>query len=95
MSPKDDYIRKLQARVQEWDKEINKLATKAIQNKSKAKLEYYKQLEELRDKQDVALKKLERFRQADDDAWEGLKAGLESIWADFSEAVKSSSSKFK
>ena len=95
MSPKDDNIRKLQARLQEWDKEINKLATKAIQNKSEAKLEYYKQLEELRDKQDVALKKLESFSQTDDGMWEGLRAGLESIWDNFSDAVKSVASRSK
>ncbi|MGD9044752.1 MAG: coiled coil domain-containing protein [Desulfobacterales bacterium] len=95
MNPKDSYIQKLQAMLHEWDKEIDRLATKAIKAKADAKLEYYEQIEELRDKQDVAIEKLEKLRQASDDIWEDLKAGIESAWNDLSEAVKSASSRFK
>jgi uncharacterized coiled-coil DUF342 family protein len=95
VSQKDAYIQKLQARLHEWDKEVDRLATKAIKAKADAKLEYYEQIEELRDKQDVAIEKLEKLRQASDDIWEDLKAGIESAWNDLSEAVKSASSRFK
>jgi uncharacterized coiled-coil DUF342 family protein len=93
MSLKDSYIQKMQTRLHEFDKEINMLAVKAIRSKAAAKQEYYKQIEELRDKQDVAVEKLETLRQTGDDTWENLKAGIESAWNDLSDAVKSAALK--
>lgn len=93
MSQKDAYIQKLQARLHEWDKEVDRLATKAIKAKADAKLEYYEQIEELRDKREVVIEKLEKLRQASDDAWKDLKAGIESAWNDLSETLKSATSR--
>jgi uncharacterized coiled-coil DUF342 family protein len=93
VSQKDAYIQKLQARLHEWDKEIDRLATKAIKAKADTKLEYYEQIEELRDKREVVIEKLEKLRQASDDAWKDLKAGIESAWNDLSETLKSATSR--
>jgi uncharacterized coiled-coil DUF342 family protein len=93
VSQKDAYIQKLQARLHEWDKEVDRLATKAIKAKADAKLEYYEQIEELRDKREVVIEKLEKLRQASDDAWKDLKAGIESAWNDLSETLKSATSR--
>lgn len=89
MSLKDAYIRKMQTRLNEFDKEINMLAVKAIRAKPEAKQEYYKQIEKLRGKQDDAMMKLETLRQTGDDTWENFKAGIESAWDDLGAAVKS------
>jgi uncharacterized coiled-coil DUF342 family protein len=93
MSLKDTYIQKMQTRLREFDKEINKLAVEAIRANAEAKQEYYKQIEELRDKQDVAIEKLETLRQTGDDTWENLKAVIDSAWDDLSDAVKSAASR--
>lgn len=95
MSQKDAYIQKLQAKLDEWNTEIDKLKAKADQAEADAKLEYYERIEKLREQQDGAREKLETLRQAGDDAWEDLKAGIESAWNDLSEAIKSASSRFK
>ena len=79
----------MQDRLHERGKEIGRLASKAIQTKAEAKLEYYRQVEELRDKQDVAIEKLKKLRQTGYHAREDIKAGIESAWDDFSDAVKS------
>jgi uncharacterized coiled-coil DUF342 family protein len=93
MSLKDTYIQKMQTRLREFDKEINELAVKAIRANAEAKQEYYKQIEELRDKQDVAIEKLETLRQTGDDTWKNLKAIIDSAWDDLSDAVKSAASR--
>jgi hypothetical protein len=44
---------------------------------------------------ETAGKKLSELQAAGDDAWEDLKAGIESSWASLRNAVKSATSRFK
>lgn len=95
MSMKDAYQQKLQAQLDEWNADIDKLKARADKAEASVKLEYYKQIEDLRMKQGVASKKLTELKLAGDDAWEDLKAGVESAWNTLGEAVQSASSRFK
>lgn len=95
MSMKDAYKQKLQARLDEWSAEIDKLQAKADYAEADAKLEYYKEIEELRTMQESAANKLADLEDASDDAWEHLKAGTESAWHSFGNAIKSAAAKFK
>ncbi len=95
MSMKQTYEKKLQAQLDEWGAEIDKLKAKADKAEADTQLEYYKQIEELRLMQETANKKLAELKAASDDAWEDLKAGLESAWDSLGNALKSASSKFK
>ncbi|KHE92670.1 MAG: hypothetical protein K8F52_05100 [Candidatus Scalindua rubra] len=60
-----------------------------------AQIEYYKQIENLRLKQEAAREKLKELKDETEDAWEDLKAGVESAWGSLGEAVKSAISQFK
>ena len=102
MSMKEAYEKKLQSQLDEWDIEIGKLKDKVDNAKkeaqltqNKAQLEYYKQLEELRSMQDIANKKLTEMKNAGEDTWEDLKAGVENAWDSLGSALKSATSKFK
>lgn len=95
MSKKDAYEEKLHAQLDEWGAEIDKLQAKADNAKADAQLEYNKQIEELRSMQETAANKLTELRNAGDDAWEDLKAGLDNAWDSLGNALKSASSKFK
>jgi archaellum component FlaC len=95
MSMKEKYEQKLQAQLDEWDAEINKLKAKADKAEADAQLEYYKQIEELRSMQETANEKLNELKEAGDDAWEDLKAGIESAWDSLGNALKSASSRFQ
>lgn len=94
MSMKEAYEKKLQSRLDEWSAEIDKLKAKADAAEADAQLEYYKEIEELREMQETARSKLTELKEAGDDAWEDLKAGLDSAWDSMSRAIKSAASRF-
>lgn len=95
MSMKEAYEKKLQAKLDEWSADIDKLKARADSAEADAQLEYYKQIEELRSMRDDAKKKLEELQQAGDDAWEDLKAGIDSAWDSLGSSIKSAMSRFR
>ena len=95
MSMKEAYEKKLQAQLNEWGAEVDKLKAKADKAEADTQLEYYKKIEELRAMQVDANKKITELKEAGDDAWEDLKAGIESAWHSLENALKSAVSRFK
>jgi uncharacterized coiled-coil DUF342 family protein len=95
MSLKEAYAHKLHAQLDEWKAEIDLLKAKADRAGADAQLGYYKQIEELRVKQEAARNKLEELEQAGEDAWQDLKAGVESAWDDLRKALETAASRFK
>ncbi len=95
MSMKEAYQKELQAQLDEWGTEIDKL--KVIADKAKTGLqgEYYKEIEELRSKKQAAQQKLHELKGASGEAWEDLKLGIESAWGTLGYALKLAASRFK
>ena len=58
MDEKNVYRKKLEARLDQWRAEIDKLQSKAVEASADARLEYDKQIKELRSQQDEARQKL-------------------------------------
>lgn len=92
---KEAYEQKLQAQLDEWSADIDKLKAKADSAEADVQLEYYKQIEELRSMQDTAVDKLIELKDASDDAWEDLKAGIESTWDSLGNVLNSFAARFK
>jgi chromosome segregation ATPase len=92
---KDAYEKKMQAQLDEWDADITKLKAQADKAKADAQLEYFKQIEELRERQQRAQEKLTEIRQASDTAWEDMKAGAENAWDSLADAMRAARSRFK
>lgn len=95
MSMKEAYEQKLQAQLDEWSADIDKLKARADGAGADMQLEYYKQIEELRSLQDTAVDKLMELKDASDDVWEDLKAGIESAWDSLGNVLNSFASRFK
>lgn len=95
MGMKEAYEQKLQARLDEWGAEIDKLKAKADNAEADAQLEYYKQIEELRSMQKSAANKFAELRDAGDNAWKDLRTGTESALDSLGSALKSAFSRFK
>lgn len=95
MSNKDDFVRKMHAKLDQWNAEIEALSVKATATEAEARSEYHKQIESLRSKRDAARSKLNELESAGESAWEDLKAGVELAWESVSEAVRSAASRFK
>jgi hypothetical protein len=95
MTKRDDYVRKMHTRLDEWNADLDRLTAKADLIKVQARAEYQKQVQDLRLKCDDAGKKLEEVKRAREDAWEDLKDGLERAWKALGEAFESAKSRFK
>ncbi len=95
METKEAYKEKIEAQLREWGAKIEELRSKADQAKADAKIEYMKQVEELRKKRELAQGKLEELRSASDEAWDAIKVGVEKASADLKSAIDSAISKFK
>jgi predicted outer membrane protein len=95
MSKKEAYEKKLQAQLDEWKAEIDKLKAKADQAGADAQVKYHQQIEDLRSLQKKVGSKLAELREAGDDAWEELKAGIESASESLRDSLKSVASRFK
>lgn len=95
MSMKDAYVKKLQAHLDEWSAEIDKLKARADKAHADSQIEYYKQIKELRTMQKEASNKLAELKEAGDDAWEDLKVGIEIAGDSIIHALKSAASRFK
>jgi uncharacterized coiled-coil DUF342 family protein len=95
MSTKEDFVRKMHAKLDQWNAEIDALTAKADQAGAEARAEYHKQLDTLRGKRDHARSKLNELESASEGAWQDLRAGVELAWESVSEAVRSATSRFK
>ena len=99
MSTKEDFVRKMHTKLDQWNAEIDALSEKANQAgdqaEREARAEYQKQLETLRSKRDHARSKLNELESASEGAWHDLKAGVELAWESVSEAVRSATARFK
>jgi hypothetical protein len=95
MNSRDQYVRKMQAKLDEWNAEIDALAVKAGRAAAELKLEYDEQIVALKAKQVVARQKLGELQQASEIAWEDLKAGIDQAWSVMGEAVDTARSRFR
>ena len=89
------YEDKLDAQLKEWSAQTALLKAKADKAKADAKIEYYKNIEALEHKQEVAGTKLHELKAAGDEAWESLKTGAEKAWDEVKAAYHNAASKFK
>ncbi len=88
------YEAKLDAQFDKWNAQIALLKAKADKAKAEGRIQYYKTIEALQQKQDVAGTKLHQLKSAGDEAWEDLKMGAENAWDDVKTAFRSAASKF-
>jgi len=95
MTDKGAYVKKLDAKLDEWNAEIDRLKAKAEMAEAESRLEYQKEIENLQKRRSEAEEKLADLRQAGEGAWEDLKSGVQSAWNSMEDAVKAVRSKFK
>ena len=95
MSMKKEYEKKLQAQLDEWSAQIDKLKAKAEAAQADKKIEYYEEIDKLKSMKENTNKKFIEIKNASDDAWEDLKIGMDSAWNSLSDAFDSASSRFK
>lgn len=94
MSDKNAYEQKLEAKLDEWSAEIDRLVARSKQADADAQIELERELDDARSKRDAARKKLGELKNAGDDAWEDLKNGIEGAWSSLETSLKAARSRF-
>jgi hypothetical protein len=89
------YQEKLDAQLAEWNAQLSLFRARADRARAEAKIEYYKIIESLQERQTSAGTKLNELKAAGDEAWEDLKSGAEKAWAEIKTAFDNAASKFK
>ncbi len=95
MKSREEFIRTMQAKLEEWNAEIDILSAKADEVKSEVRNEYIEQIETLKAKQAAARQKIEELQHAGESALGDMKSGIELAWAAMGEALDSARSRFK
>ena len=92
---REAYVKKMKAKLDEWNADISKLEAKAKYAEAEAQGQYQEQVEALKKQRQSAEQKLDKIRRAGADAWEDLRAGLENASDSLSEALRSAQSRFR
>ena len=92
---RDAYVAKLKARLDKWNAKIDELEAKTQKIGADSRAELQNQIANIKEKRAEVEQKIESLRQAGDGAWKDLKAGAESSWKVFHQAVRSATTRFK
>lgn len=88
MSDKEAYERKLEAKLEEWQADIDKLRAQAKEAGADAQIRYQQQIDELRKYRDDMEARLAEMREAQSAAWTDIKGGVDKAWDDMSKAMQ-------
>jgi hypothetical protein len=89
------YLKKVEAKFDEWVDEISKLRVEADKAKADMKAKYLEELDVLRIRQEAARNRMRELREAGAGNWGKLKSGVDSSIDDLKKAVENAVSKLK
>ncbi|MBM9603845.1 hypothetical protein [Desulfopila inferna] len=95
MKKKEEFIRKLHQKIDEWDAEIDRMSIKAAQVEEDSRVEFYEQIAELKSKRMQIEETLEKIQQSGEEAWGDLKAGVDLALETMNDALRSAAARFK
>ena len=95
MIDKDLYQRKMQAQLDEWKADVDKLKARASGASADTQLKMNEQIKVLDSKIAEGKAKLSELSRAGEDAWESVREGVESAWDSLKSAISDAATKFK
>jgi len=88
MKNRDDYVKNLKSKLDQWNADLDTLEDKARGAAEDAKAAYRGRIDDARKRRDEARQKLTEIESAGEDAWEELKKGTEDAWDRLADGVK-------
>ena len=95
MNDKELYQQKMQARLDEWKAEVDRLKAKASGASADVQLDMNKQIRVLERSIEEGKAKLTELAEASEDGGESIKDGVESAWDSLKSAATDAAAKFK
>ncbi len=94
MTTRDDFVRRMHDRLDQWNADIDALTARMEHVGVDARDELRKQIDDLRARQHDARARLDALRAAGEDAWGDLRAGVEMAWDAIAAALDSARTRF-
>lgn len=91
---KEEFQRKLEARLGELDVQIAKLRDKGRDLTDQAKADWNRKMADLEKKRDAAHVKLAEVRESSAKAWKDIQQGAESAWDELDKAFRDAAREF-
>ena len=91
---KEEFQKKLDARLKELDAEVARLREKGNALKHQAKVDWDRKLAELETKRDAARAKMAEIRDSSAEAWKDVRKGAQSAWDELDKAFRDASREF-
>ncbi len=92
---KDEFQKKAEATLKELNRKLEELKSKAVELQGATKKEFDQQWGNLKKKQEIANKRLEKLKSASDKTWEDLKSKTDSAIKELEKLYDRVASKFK
>ena len=89
MSLKDEYFAMMTSQFRRWDARFGMLTDPAGSTIAETDARYDERLKTMRASRDVAYRKLQEIRTANESAWRGLQAGMDEAWISLKNALDS------
>lgn len=91
---KETYQNKLQAQLDQWKAEIDKLQAQSREASADMQIKYQEQIKELREKRADMAAQYDKIEAANIEAWKDFKTGADEAWDNMSKAMKSAWGRF-
>jgi chromosome segregation ATPase len=95
MTTREAYVARLKAQLDELNADLDALEDEARKASADAKVQYERQIRELRQKAQRSQQTLTKIRQANENAWDDLKGGAGTAWTMLKESFSAAKSEFK
>jgi chromosome segregation ATPase len=95
MTDKELYQKKMQAQLDEWKADVDKLRARASRAGADTQLKMNEQIKALDSRIAEGKAKLSALSRAGEDAWESIRDGVDSAWDSLKSAVSDAAAKFK
>ena len=93
-SDKQSALKKLTAKILEWDEQIEAFRKKAEASSADMKKEYERAAEDLAQKKSEAEARLKEFTESASEGWEELKIGADKAVSAMNDAIEKAKEKF-
>ena len=95
MTNKEAYLKKAQAKLDEWNADLDKMKAKLSAADADAKIKLDESIKELEVQRNEMKRKLDEIERAGEDAWEDMRDGMESAWHRVTTSIKDAVNRFK
>jgi uncharacterized coiled-coil DUF342 family protein len=95
MEDRELYQQKIQAQLDEWRAEIDKLRARVSGKSADAQLEWNQRIRQLEEKVEEGKAKLDELGETSDEAWKSVQKGFASAWTSLRSAFSDAVAKFR